>query len=580
MKYIFKYLGVSLLLICFSCNRDDSTILPEQEITNFNTGSTRIQETIDAANIPGIIEFISRQKVGLMSSLANGTRSAEDSEVYHFGDIDLDHIVALVNDEQADDKTYTFGISTPEFFDQWANLIIRVIDGEIIRAYINIYSPSPEYLEDVGLGFHQNFTGTMESFGLEDSGIDLNRSVGGKLGDGLRSLKSVSIIGGIAESITQSDECDNDTDDNNNDNNNNNNGNNGNGNNNDDGHDGTDHQDTTDGTQTDDGGTGGTGDGGVSVVICIEVENIGGCCNRNVCNPHPPATPYPKCTGVNAVIIQCGDASVVNPDGDDPLGGETASTRMSDCPNDDVIIINPFLNPCTNLTASINLPEVKQRLIALKNESTQSSHITEKGFTVRRHPTNGTTVTPDVEANLCSAVAMAITAITHTAVHTHPVECNGNVMPFGMFSGADIANLEAMFTVSQQFDVLGTSELTQIVIYNGSVFAIKFDDDTAALALDALLPNISVSSTPGEIEERRKAIDILNRKVGKAFSRTESLNNNQQNSATLQKGMLNFFAGENLDISLYKANFSGGQITWDKKVLNNNVLSSEPCTTN
>ena len=107
---------ISVIFVFWQCVQDDQSLIPNTQQINFESHTTRVQEIINADNIPEIINFISKQKIHLLPNQEE--RNSENEEVQLFGEINLDQIVALVNDEQADDKTYTFGISTPEFFDQ------------------------------------------------------------------------------------------------------------------------------------------------------------------------------------------------------------------------------------------------------------------------------------------------------------------------------------------------------------------------------------------------------------------------------------------------------------------------------
>jgi len=208
-----------------------------------------------------------------------------------------------------------------------------------------VYSPTPDYLEGYGLMVDRPFSGDIASYSLEGSGIDLGRSQStGKLGEGLIPVKTVSISDGISTGITISQDCDDDddnggnTDDETNSDSTNNNGSNGTTSGDQGELDGSDHTDTgtSDNNPPDETTGSGTGDGGGGAQQCDFDYIDATCCNRGSCNPHPPATPYPLCTGANALIINCnGDRSATNTD-----SGRT-NINTDPCPDEDIIIINP-----------------------------------------------------------------------------------------------------------------------------------------------------------------------------------------------------------------------------------------------
>ena len=285
--------------------------------------------------------YIVSQEAGYIQE--GGNRS-QDEQANPFGIVDLDHIQALINDEAAIDKTYTFAMIPPEHItDEFSNLIVRIIDGEIIRAYINVYTPTPEYLTDYGLVPGNAYSGAINSYALEGSGIDLERSVINKLGEGLTPVKTIAFADGSAFEVIISEDCDppdppDHTDDNSNDDPNDSNNNNTGGGGEPDEPD-NDHQDTGT-TDQGNGDPDGPIDGGGGDIICIEFIDVGGCCERNICNPHPPALPEPLCSGVNAVVIDCYNTHNV---ADDTEASPDRSVEVdhTDCPDDDVVVIGP-----------------------------------------------------------------------------------------------------------------------------------------------------------------------------------------------------------------------------------------------
>ena len=222
--------------------------------------------------------------------------------------------------------------------DEFSNLIVRVIDEEIIRAYINVYTPTTGYLNEVGLAVGPLFSGTINSYSLEGSGIDLGRTTIDRLGAGLSPVKEVTIEDGDAIGITISQDCDppdppDHTDDNPNDDDNDDDNNTGGGGEPDEPD--NDHQDTGTTDHDPSGGdpTGPDGSGGGTSDCDFEIYV--GCCNRNVCVPHGPRLPEPLCTGSNAVVIDCSDDRSSN------TTGETVNVDHTDCPDDDVVVIGP-----------------------------------------------------------------------------------------------------------------------------------------------------------------------------------------------------------------------------------------------
>ena len=379
MKY-YSYrnlLFICACLIAFSCKDDEfDNVSQNEESTYVHIDALgRTIETVNTKSIPFLIDHIARERAGYLPSDGNRT---QDEESNPFGTINLDHIRALINDEGAIDKTYTFAmINPPHITDEFSNLIVRVIDGEIIRAYINVYAPTPGYLADFGISVGSTFSGTISSYSLEGSGIDLNRSTVSKLGEGLTPIKMKSLDEGFTTGVTITNDCDppetnNDSPDAPPDS-----GDDGlpGGGSGDHGEpDTSDHQDT--GTNDHDPSGGGTGsDGGGGDTSDCDFEIYVGCCNRNICVPHGPRLPEPLCTGSNAVVIDCSDDRSANTTGDE------VNTDYIDCPNDDVVVIEPssIEELCEEILAQNNDPEFQEK-VNMVNSEQALGETSEAGF--------------------------------------------------------------------------------------------------------------------------------------------------------------------------------------------------------
>ena len=337
MNKIAKVLCVLLLYGLYACQQDEQTLAEETlqvESTTHTDVRGRTIETVNSKHISFLVDYIASQEAGYIQE--SGNRS-EGEEINPFGTVDLDRIQALINDETAIDKTYTFAMTAPEHItDEFSNLIVRVIDGEIIRAYINVYTPTPEYLANYGLIPGSAYSGEINSYSLEGSGIDLGRSVINKLGEGLTPVKAIAFSDGNVFEVTISQDCDppDTTDNNPPDTDPDSNTNTGGGGGEPDEPD-NDHQDTGT-TDHDPSGGDPTGpDGGGGGTSDCDFEIYVGCCNRNICEPHGPRLPQPLCTGSNAVVIDCSDDRSAN------TTGETVNVDHTDCPDDDVVVIGP-----------------------------------------------------------------------------------------------------------------------------------------------------------------------------------------------------------------------------------------------
>ena len=341
IKKTIRWILYSILIgtVLCSCIDDElDTFSPDLETPHVHTDQYgRTIETVAAKEVSFILDHISAQRAGYLAASGNRT---QDEGANPFGTVNVDHILALINDEAATDKTYTFGMNNPEgIIDEFANLIIRTIDGEIVKAYIQVYSPTPSYLEAHGLALGSGFSGTISSYFLEGSGIDLERMQGmQKLGEGLDPVKLRTVEFGESVDLQIFIDCDppdtasdDDTDPNGDDTG----GTTGSGSGdpgdpNDGGHTDTGTTDTNPG-----GDEGGAGTDGGGAQDC-DFEVYTNCCNRGFCDPHGPRPPAPHCTGTNAVVIDCGSDRSATTSGDKSTSGDSIS-----CPNEDVIVIDP-----------------------------------------------------------------------------------------------------------------------------------------------------------------------------------------------------------------------------------------------
>ena len=312
-------------------------------------------EKVDASQIPNIINHIAYQQANYIPSMGNQS-SVNSGNDNPFGTIDLSYIQALINDENVEDKTYTFPIIPhPEITDSFSNLIVRVIGGQIIRSYVNVYTPTEAYRQEKGaVVFHDDFTGTVTSFTLEETIINSSDSFTNSFGE-LDPIQTRTYENGTATSTITSEDCPPDSD---------NDGiidsadncpNTYNPNQTDLDGDGIGNACDTDNTtggsgnetgdpnNNDDTGSGTSGDGsgsgtggGGHGTDCHEVEIAIGCCDKGFCTPHPPLFNGGSwCSGNNATTLECGGINFTN-NSNDPV----SLTSTDPCPNDNIIIIN------------------------------------------------------------------------------------------------------------------------------------------------------------------------------------------------------------------------------------------------
>ena len=428
--------------------------------------------------------------------------------------------------------------------EEFSNLIIRVINGEIIRAYINVYSLTPEYVASNGLVLGSDYSGVISSYSLEGSGIDLGRSTVDKLGAGLTPMKTRTIVDGLSIGITISQDCNppdppDHTDDDPNDDNNDSSNNTGGGGEPDEPD--NDHQDT--GTTDHDpsgGGSDPTGpDGGGGGTSDCDFEIYTNCCNRNWCDPHGPRPPQPLCSGTNAVVIDCSDDRSAN------TTGETVNVDYTDCPDDDIIVINPpsIEELCEEIIAQNNDPDFQEKVNQV-NSDTALDMPHEVGFAQKTDGeyTDPLPVLEDKNVDFPEGGIEGLIGLMHSHYNDFTDPFGEFFSGYKIFSDADVLIL--FFLVQEAYVANLPLEDAYMNVYTGdNDYTLRFNGDYQNIInyLQNTYNGI-VSDREGMINAYRKAMD--------------------ENGGDLEKGLLKYMRDtllipNDMGIQLFRNNDDG-----------------------
>jgi hypothetical protein len=232
------------------------------------------------------------------------------------------------------------------------------------------------------------------------------------------------------------------------------------------------------------------------------------------------------------------------------------------CVNQGSNIADCLDNACDKLKAITDIPLVKTRLNILR----QSTNLDfEKGMRISRNPTNNNYVPSDIveSINDCDAVRISTNEFVEIIIHTHPA-CVG----YEMFSGPDIlimAQIAGKVNNSTETTVQ-QDQITQIILFDSRIYALKFDNPSTIQAL----------------------IDILNdKKRRKDFERDllDSYNNDVnsmtfQNETTIfkqQEHLFEHLENYNLNMSIYEGIYDDNNEVSEWKKINKDNLEQQDC---
>ena len=207
MKRVKPIFFLLVTIIFYNCQQDDDTF--EEENTQTQSVSSRAVR-VDVETIPTVLNHIAYQQANYIPTMEHQS-SVNSGDTNPFGEIDLNYIYAMIDAENVENKTYSFGIIPhEENTTSFANLVVRVEEGSIIRSYVNVYTPSESHLQQYGLGFNPHFTGTIERYTLEETVVNAS-SFTSSFGT-LEPIVTQNFNDGNLENVTNSEDCPPDTD--------------------------------------------------------------------------------------------------------------------------------------------------------------------------------------------------------------------------------------------------------------------------------------------------------------------------------------------------------------------------------
>lgn len=431
-------------------------------------------KVVDYRSIPNVMNHIAWQHINLIPALEQ--QMAITSNDNPFGTIDLNMIRQVIFEDNPGHGNYTFAITPHEHVTgSFANLVVVVQDGVIVRSYINNYIPSVTHILNYGLTFNEQFTGQIKRYTLEDIGAN-GTTTAFTGGNGTAHGTPVAIMtleqGGLTN-VSLTPNCD----------------------------DGDGAGNTGD-SMGNDGDTigSGTGSGGGASTG----GSSGGSSSSGSPNPFPDFscdiyvnTVEYCCNGPDVFIdIICSEVDNVN----QFTGGSTASsfnqntptTNTAPCSGDDVIVINPPENPCANtdnkiaaLNAIMNNEPFKTKLQNLLNDTGGD---VEKGVEF-----NLTTTGWETEEFVGDEMGIQFpdpTTSTYVTMHMH----HDGLFPF--FSAQDIIESARMFLAS------GSSLPVSMLVTSQNLYAFVANNETD---LNTLM------NRSGEGQNYKDFIDIFNR---------------------------------------------------------------------
>jgi hypothetical protein len=223
---------------------------------------------------------------------------------------------------------------------------------------------------------------------------------------------------------------------------------------------------------------------------------------------------------------------------------------------------------CKKLKHSISdHPIIKTRLNQLRLDGGNN----EKGFRVNKRPTNNEyEPSPILDNSGSNHINIPVYGYTTVVAHNHP-----NSVFFKMFSAPDILKMALIAKRIQNTNdsTVQLTEITHILVFENSpgdfrTFALRFDNVASAETLLDLLNNKN--------KKRDFEADLLEDYKSDHNYQTALP---ETTLAKQQKHLFKLLERYNLNISLYEANFDENNLvdSWQKIVVNGDVLSKEPC---
>ena len=514
MKNIFFILAFSLLLIT-GCQYDEDKLIDESQ----NTAAQGRFKVVDYHSIPNIMNHIAWQHINLLPVLEQQMDVTSNDNP--FGTIDLNMIRQVIFEDNPGHSNYTFAITPHEHVTgAFANLVVVVQDGVIIRSYINNYIPTVAHILDYGLTFNEYFTGQIKRYTLEDIGADgSTTSFTGN--DGTDNVPPVSIMtlenGGLTN-VSLTSNCD----------------------------DGDGAGNTGDPMGNDGDTTGsGTGSGGGA---SSGGSSGGSSSTSGSPNPFPDSScdiyvnTVEYCCNAPDIFIDviCSEANNEQQFTSSSYNQTTTTTNTDPCSGDDVVVINPPEDPCTNtdnkitaLNAIMNNEPFKTKLQNLLNDTGGD---VEKGVEF-----NLTTTGWETQEFVGDANGIQFpdpTASTYVTMHMH----HDGLFPF--FSAQDIIESASMFLAS------GSPLPVSILVTSQNLYAFVANNETD---LNTLM------NRSGEGQNYKDFIDVFNRITHKDAIKqlgceTDPTQCNQEELFNLvEEKIKNFMAKGNTGMKYFKA---------------------------
>lgn len=526
------FLCFGLLIMTFSCQKDDSSIVSEEQKSESNS-RLQIKQGLEVSQ--KAIAFINYRTNNSSFVAMNKNRIVLSETDIHsretvMGTVKTDKEIVVINETNT---KHTFNVKT---IDQNENNIINLI---IVETIDGIYEYFLKYtfegkipFTDKGYLNLSEFSGTIESF-------DNNGNQTGTL---------TILDGQIVDFAGRTDPCANEDglwegwDDYNDDNENG--GTSGNGSS-------TEYEDTTSGNDNNSGNTsnntsGSTGSGGCDIYY---VDSDG---ERWELDEWSPDEGAESCCMY--LVINCPQNEVI---------AEMVREDDDPCEVGMIGVIAEDVDDCLKLKEDItDLPVIKTRLHTIKVESENA----EKGLRVDIDEGVYTPTEILDDNNGEAHINIKVNPFTVVVVHSHPPSENGY---FAMFSGPDIIKMgeNAKHVVNGVLQTVPRLDITHIVIADGRTFALRFDD---AASVQTLIDIYDNKEKKNEFEEKLKS-DFRSDTSGPPLHESTTTVEKQQ------AHIYNLLSKYNLNMSMYEANYSANGFINDWQKINKETLEKEPC---
>ena len=260
-----------------------------------------------------------------------------------------------------------------------------------------------------------------------------------------------------------------------------------------------------------------------------------------------------------------------NDNSNDGTQGENTDCLQADangnCPGDmtAVIIRGNDDNDCKKLKEDItDVPLIKTRLHTMKVDG----EFAEKGLRVDIHPTTGKYTPTQVlnDNNATAHIKIPVNPYTVVIAHTHPPSDDDY---YAMFSGPDIIKMGQIIKYVQSAftQVVNPVEITHILIADGKTFALRFDDADSVQNLLDIYENK---------DKRKNFIKDLHDNYDSDNSGSP-LHQSTTTIAKQQQHIFNLLADNNLNMSMYEANYNDNGFINDWQKINPETLQKENC---